>query len=227
MAVIDDIKAKTRKQAVSGIEEKVAISLKESWSLIRLAAKKKGKELPKDPTEKITGATPEETERLRAEEWLRLSRELIDDGPEGRKMKVNGVTLSLAELDESLTEDMKKSLRITSFAQLVPKRKQVELIADTMSESVAKNSGTGIGFLDNLFGGASLGDVFMGLFSWIFSGFKGGFGGLKETIANRTGDRLKAGVVNDLTALQNKLKGTDMDISAFMGPDAIRQVGEE
>lgn len=236
MAVIDEIRARSRAQTISGIEEKVAISLKESWSLIRLAAKKKGKDLPADPTSHISGATPQETDRLRAEEWLRLGKQIIDQrlitvGPQEAQAPgaavTAGLSISVEELDESLTPDMKQALRITSFAQLVPRREQVNAIADTVSASVGRNSGTGIGFLDNLFGGASLGDVFMGLFNWVSSLFKGGFGGLKEAIANRTGERLKSGVVSDLNALETRLRSSDMSISAFMGPDVIRQVGAE
>lgn len=231
--VTDKIKTDTRKDAVNGIEEKVAVYLKRGWKMMQMAASQppSSKDLPEDPTAHLTfpeGATEEQKEAIRNAEWMRLARQMIDERKVTVKKKDGTeVTVSISEMDAVLTEDMKQALEVSSFNKLVPTRRQVNMIADTMSKSVAKNSGTGIGFLDGLFGGASLGDVFMGLFSWVFSGFKGGFGGLKETIANRTGDRLESGVVSDLTKLQQRLKGTDDDISAFMGPDVIRQVGRE
>ncbi len=228
MTVQDEAKAKARAQTVSAIEERTAIYLKKSWSLVGLAARKLNRSLPADPTDGLnfTGAADDEArQKMRDAEWMRLGKQLIDQG----KITIAGVEgdLYIEQLDGVMDEQIKKSLNIRSFKMLVPSRRQTEVVADTVANGVGRSTGSGIGFLDDLLGGASLGDMFRGLFSWIFSGFDGGFDGLKQTIAGFTGDRMRQTVVADLTQLRTNSLGTTEDISGFMTPDIIGSVGAE
>lgn len=219
-------------QVASGVEEKTAVGLKKMWPQIRLAASELKIALPEDPTAHITypeNATDAQKQSMQNDVWMQISRDLIDS-KEPRKIIVidkdgNPVEVPLSELDKLLTDKMKHSMGVDSIDRMVPTREQVDLISGSVASSVRESSGTGIGFLDNMLGGASLGDVFMGLMSWIFSGFEGGFTGLKETIADRTGARMEQSVVGDLRGLKRSLNGTEHDISGFMSEEAIRGVG--
>lgn len=235
MSVSEESGAKAKKESTEAMEFEVASYLKRSWNVIRLAATQEGKKLPEDPTsdiviEKIakdptkpTEAELEELARQKEERWKKMARQLIDE----RQLTADNVTISIAELDRQLDESTKKSLNIDSLEKLIPTRKQIGLVSSTIGSSVAKNTGTGIGFLDSLFGGATFGAAFRGLFTWIFSGFKGGFTGLKEIIAGNVGDNIKTSATDDLKALRDRLRGTPDDISGFLNNTAITAVGEK
>ncbi|MBY0408031.1 MAG: hypothetical protein K2Q01_10090, partial [Rickettsiales bacterium] len=230
MSIQEEARTKARTKIVSALEEKTAIYLKQSWPMVRLAASKltPPRLLPNDPTDGIQfppNISAEEKERLRGEEWLRLAREVIDK----RQITVAGMVqpITVAELEPQLDQKLRESLNVKSFGMLIPTRMQVNAVADTVGNSVASQTGTGIGFLDGLLGGASFGDLFRGLFNWIASGFKDGFTGLKTAIAEKTGGRMRDAVVPALTALRQQSIGTPNDMSGFLKPDSIALVGEE
>lgn len=232
MSEVDNIAAKTRAQSIAAAEQNVAIYLKKAWPIIVAGASQKGKKLPDDPgAEAAKGETdPAKRQEKENAEWMRLAKEVIgeeNDDPAKRGVSVGGVRVTLAELDEVMADDLQEMLQVDGLGKLVPTRKQINMIADTMAASAKRSTGTGIDFLDDWFGGASFGDILMGLFNWIFSGFEGGFDGLKTGIANNTGARMGTAVQEDLTKLADKLKGTPDDISAFMDPAAIKSVGTE
>lgn len=228
MGLEDEIKAKTKKQAIAAMEEKTAIYLKKSWKLVHIAAAKVGRVLPMDPTDGLQfppDADEETRERMRAEEWLRLGKELI----EHQELTLAGIDkkLKLKELEGAMDDSLRSSLQVQHFQELVPTRNQVEIISETVAGAAGRSVGTGVEFLDGLFGGASLGDVFKGLFSWIVSFFSGGFEGLKESIAGFTGARMRENVTADLTQLQQTTQGTTQDVSGFLRPEVIAAVGAE
>ena len=228
MTIQEDAKAKAKTQTMSAMEERTAVYLKKSWSLVQIGARKLGLELPNDPTATLpfpAGADEEANQKLRDAEWLRLGKQLIDE----QKITVAGAArdLYIDELDTVMDEQMKQSLNVSSFKMLIPTRNQVTAISETVATSVERATGSGIGFLDNALGGASLGDMFRGLFTWIFSGFDGGFDGLKQTIAGYSGGRMRDNAVKDLTQLRKNALGTTEDISGFMKPEIIGIFGEE
>jgi hypothetical protein len=218
-SVRDEARTKAITSSTDAIETRSAMELKRFWPIVASLARAKGKTLPDDPTAGILGATPEETEQLREEYWKKLSRQMIDE----RQITVGDANITLDELEEEIqTQGLGISLK-----KMVPTRRQVDLISGTVGNSVRRNTGTGIDFLDGLLGGASLGNMFMGLFSWIFGGFKGGFDGLKGTIATLTGKDMATDTKRSLVKLRGQLHGTEDDISAFMDNDVIDNVGKE
>lgn len=208
-------KGKGKKSTVDAIERNVAIEVKRFWPVIHGLAKKRGVELPLDPTEGITGATPEATEAAKEEKWLEIARGMIDK----RAIIFGDQSLSLDDAEEEL-QNQKIGI---SLKKRIPTRKQVNMLAETVGISVQRNTGTGISFLDDLLGGASLGNTFMGFISWLFSGGKGGFDGLKATIASLTGKDMAADTGRSLTKLRDKHRGTDDDLSGFLTNSVIQE----
>src|SRR5262249_16709691 len=76
-----------------------------------------------------------------------------------------------------------------------------------------------IGFL----GGATIINALMGLFSWIMSGFKGGFGGLKENIAQVTADKMQ----NSVAARLEKLRETDAGMRHILTDETIASAASQ
>lgn len=222
--VVEQAKIKASQSTVEGIETATAIELKRFWPILVNLAEKKGIELPTDPTADIKGNTPEETEALKEKRWLEIARGAIDD-TRHIKVETKAGTFRLT-LDEAEEVIQAQQLGV-SLKKRIPTRKQVGLLSETIGTSVQRNTGTGIGFLDDMFGGASLGNMFMGFISWLFSGFQGGFDGLKKNIADLTGNDMAADSKQSLLKLREKHRNTPDDMSDILTNPAIDDLAKQ
>jgi hypothetical protein len=134
-------------------------------------------------------------------EYTRMAKELIDKRQFNAATKSGGMmTITLDDLDkkdDELELGIKKSKGAKSLQELVPTREQLQTTAKAIASGVEEETGS-IGFL----GGATVMAALTGLFKWIFSGFKGGFDGLKQTIAGVTAENMQHAVGNNLERLR-------------------------
>ncbi|MDX1974098.1 MAG: hypothetical protein SFT92_00310 [Rickettsiales bacterium] len=162
-------------------------------------------------------------------EFLQMARSAIDS-PEGdRSITIptskGNVPVKFSKIKAKLEEFGQGSIDIDG---LVPTRAQLNKLADGVSNGVKENVG-GIGFL----GGATIGNALQGLFKWLMSGFKGGFSGLKEKIAEYTASNMQTSIQNNLLNLRStapEMKGFLSDttiaaITARAGNETMVQAG--
>jgi hypothetical protein len=157
------------------------------------------------------------------DEYRRMARDLIDKQAfEARTTSGGSIPITLDDLDKKIgiaQPEMKASLGVTSLTELVPTREQLSATADAVGEGVKENTGT-IGFL----GGATFMNALKGFFSWMMSGFSGGFAGLKQSIAQITAASMRESVSNNLTALRDD---PNKKMGKLLTDDTIKNIGNE
>ncbi len=105
-----------------------------------------------------------------------------------------------------------------SFDDFIPSEEKRDKIANAVKKSVDSNTG-------NWFGTSFI-NLLMGLLQWVFSGFDGGFDGLKKSIANVTADGIANDSAKALTSLNLGLSSET--ISQFrdgLKETAMREAG--
>ena len=156
-------------------------------------------------------------------EYRRMARELIDKRAfTVRTTKGTDLPITLDDLDEKISKaqpEMKASLGVQNLGELVPTRDQLNATAEAVGEGVRENTGS-IGFL----GGATIINAIKGFFSWMMSGFAGGFAGLKQSIAQITAESMRESVSNNLTALRDN---PDAKMGKLLTDDTVKNIGTE
>lgn len=136
-------------------------------------------------------------------EYRRMAGGLIDNRQFNAKTRDGqSIVISIDDLDSKDAQHnagIRESLGVASLSQAIPTREQLHVTADAIGDGVESQTGT-IGFL----GGATIMNALNGLMQWIFSGFKGGFAGLKSTIAEITASEMRNTVGDNLIELRNK-----------------------
>lgn len=198
-----------RQKAIDGAngaaEEKVAIFLKQQFGNLTIIPEYKDLAVPTEDGEYRT-----------------MAKQLINERAFSAKTK-NGedVIVSLKDLDAQVDRyqpEIKASQGINSLEELVPTREQLDATGDAIGNGVKEHTG-GIGFL----GGATIMNTIKGFFSWMFSGFKGGFAGLKEAIASVTAENMQESVANNLVELREKYPS----MNRFLTDETIQNIGGE
>src|SRR5688572_6362896 len=119
----EEARNQAKAQSAKSAETQVAVYLKQSWAEIKLAGAKLKKNFKDEPTN---------------EEFSRMAGELIS---EKRGFTLDGQTLSIDELDQAADQSIKDKLKIKSFHQLIPTRKQIDLISEEVGKGVEENTG--------------------------------------------------------------------------------------
>lgn len=146
-------------------------------------------------------------------EYMRMAKELIQH----RQITSNGQTITIAELDKKEEiKDVAGKFGAGSLEELVPTEEQLRKMGVAVGKGVQEETGS-VGFL----GGATVMNALMGLLQWIFSGFEGGFQGLKDTIAGITAENMQGNVERNL----NELAGQRPDMRLMLTPENIRAAG--
>lgn len=91
------------------------------------------------------------------------------------------------------------------------KLESISTIKESATEAVEANTGY-FSFL----GGSTIMNALAGLFKWVFSGFSGGFAGLKNIIA-------EGAVTNTITSFKNNLAERGIDPSTGLGQSVVAQ----
>ncbi|MGE3713212.1 MAG: hypothetical protein AB7F82_01615 [Alphaproteobacteria bacterium] len=206
----EQVKQKAFDSAMNAGTEDVAIFLKQQYRNLSLLY--------------TDLAVPEDSEKG-DNEYRRMAGELIKKRGFTAATKDGGTrTITLDELDERDNKEnlgLKRAMRekfgeVSHIGEAVPTESQMQATAKAVADGVKENTGN-IGFL----GGATLGAAIKGFFSWMMSGFKGGFDGLKKTIANITAENMRDSVKKNL----NDLRQNRSDMYHMLDNERIEGIG--
>ncbi len=154
-----------------------------------------------------------------------MATELVDKG------NIQG--FSIQELDHQLDKkdpkkQLKQSFGVQSLEELVPTARDLELIATSVDKHNPENQKPKdfwegvLSFLSNI------GKYLVGFFSWVASGFEGGFEGLQKQISAQFVSGMAENVRADVQAVQDsKFLSGRGGANAEMIAEGVKHKGEE